>query len=141
MWTNDYIKIPFKECGRDRNGADCWGLARIIYKERLNIDLPNLLEYNDTDDRSTIASLYGAESTKWISVPKGQETEYDIAVFRMLGFPTHIGIVYKTGRMIHCERGSGTYITDYNDSRQWFRRLVGFYRYAAGSDIPTPLQS
>jgi len=41
-----YINIPFKPQGRDFNGCDCLGLVRLIYKEELNIILP---EYLDID--------------------------------------------------------------------------------------------
>jgi len=37
----EYIGIPFLEDGNDRNGLDCWRLVVMVYKERLNIDLPD----------------------------------------------------------------------------------------------------
>ena len=59
MWSNDYIKVPFKDHGRTKEGSDCWGLARIIYQERLGIILPTYDEvYSDTLDRKGIANNY-----------------------------------------------------------------------------------
>ena len=129
MWSNEYINIPFVEHGRERKGCDCWGLARIIYKEQLNVDLPALLEYKNTHDSQAIADLYENEHIGWQEIPLGQEKEFDILVFKILGLPTHIGIVINKGVMIHCEYGTGTHITEYNRDFQWKKRLAGVYRY------------
>lgn len=135
MNTNDYIRIPFKEHGRDRKGADCWGLACIIFKEELNIDLPIMDEYESTKDKARISEIIKAESITWQAVQTKDEKAFDIAVFRMRGQPMHIGIVVKPGLMIHSERGSGVYITYYHKEGQWDKRLEGFYRYAESSSI------
>lgn len=137
--TNKYIRIPFKEHGRGPYGADCWGLACIIFREELGIELPLMAgDYDDTRDKK-ISELIKAGSVAWNVVARGLEKTFDIAVFRMLGRPMHIGVVVKPGRMIHCERGSGVYLTDYNIEGQWDRRLEGFYRYATGSSIASPV--
>lgn len=130
MWSNEYINIPFKEHGRDRSGCDCWGLARIIYKEQLGLDLPTLINYENTKDSHAIAELYENEHLKWQEIPVGEEKEFDILVFKILGLPTHIGIVINKGIMIHCEYKIGTHITEYTREIQWRNRLVGVYRYA-----------
>ena len=130
MWCNEYIHIPFADHGRTREGCDCWGLARIIYKEKLGIELPTLLDYKDTKDGHSIADLYENEHKEWIEIPQGQEKPYDVLVFKILGLPTHIAIAIEKGLMIHCEKGCGTHITEYNKDLKWKNRLVGVYRYA-----------
>ncbi|MBP5698215.1 MAG: C40 family peptidase [Alphaproteobacteria bacterium] len=130
MWCNDYINIPFQEHGRNRAGCDCWGLARIIYKEKLDIDLPTLLNYENTRDSNAIVELYEKEHLNWVEIPVGEEKEFDILVFKILGLPTHIGIVINKGMMIHCEYKIGTHITEYYNEVQWRNRLAGVYRYA-----------
>lgn len=129
MWCNDYITIPFLEHGRDRNGCDCWGLARLIYDEQLGIKLPTLIDYKNTKDSEAIAKLYEEEHKQWEEVPLGQEREFDIVVFKILGLPTHIGIVINKGAMLHCEYGVGTHASEYNREVQWKKRLTGIYRY------------
>ena len=135
MWCNDYIHIPFEEHGRSVEGCDCWGLARIIYRDILRIDLPTLLDYKNTHDGKSIASLYEEEHKGWQEIPIGQEKEFDILVFKILGLPTHIGVVINKGVMIHCEYGIGTHITEYNREFQWKKRLAGVYRYDNSSNI------
>jgi len=136
MWSNDYIHVQFKDHGRSKVGADCWGLVRIIYQERLGIILPSYDEvYTDVLDRQGIADNYQQHRQDWLPIEQGFEKEYDLAVFRMLNLPTHVAVVIKPNLMIHCERGCGTCVSDYKEERQWSRRLEGFYRYAASSDI------
>lgn len=129
MWCNNYISVPFEEHGRSRQGCDCWGLARLIYKEQLGIDLPELLDYKNTKDSRNIAELYNVERCDWQEIPLGQEQPFDILVFKMLGLPTHIAVVVNKGLMIHCEKGCGTHISEYNREVQWKTRLAGVYRY------------
>lgn len=129
MWCNNYISVPFEEHGRSRQGCDCWGLARLIYKEQLGIDLPELLNYKNTKDSRNIAELYEIEHQEWQEIPLGQEKSFDILVFKMLGLPTHIALVVDKGLMIHCEKGCGTHISEYNREVQWKTRLAGVYRY------------
>lgn len=129
MWCNDYIAVPFADHGRTAHGCDCWGLARLIYKEQLNIDLPELLDYKNTKDSRNIAELYEIEHQEWREIPIGQEKPFDILVFKIMGLPTHIAVVVDKGLMIHCEKGCGTHISEYNKEVQWKTRLAGVYRY------------
>lgn len=132
-WTNRYIHVPFADKGRSEQGCDCWGLARLIYLKELGIELPTLLDYRDTLDRPTIAGLYENESLNWVSVPFGSEQPFDVVVMTMLGFPMHIGVVQRSGFMIHCLKGVGTAVVNYK-SRQWAKRVVGFYRHVNNSN-------
>lgn len=142
MQTNNYIRIPFKEHGRTRAGVDCWGLACIIFKEELDIDLPLMdIGYQNTKDKASISEMIKSNYINWDIVEKNEEQAFDMAVFRMLGQPMHIGVVVKPGLMIHCERGSGVYLTHYHKEGQWDRRLEGFYRYAARPSIASPISS
>lgn len=141
MNTDDYIRIPFAERGRVREGADCWGLACIIYKQELDIELPSLIEYCHTKDKVNISTIIKSETQLWERVELGDERPFDIAVFLMLGQPMHVGIVTEPGKMIHCERGSGVYVTHYSKEQQWCNRLEGFFRYAQRSGCSAPIQS
>lgn len=129
MWCNNYIHVPFSDKGRDRNGCDCWGLARLIYKEQLNIELPLLLDYNDTKDRFHISNVCEIECKEWQEIKTGQEKPFDVLVFKILSLPCHVGVVIEKGLMIHCEKGCGTHLTEYNKEVQWYHRLAGVYRY------------
>lgn len=142
MWSNDFINVPFKDHGRSRQGSDCWGLVRIIYKERLGINLPSYdNDYSDTNDRKGIAEHYHEHKDDWVRIQPGKEKEYDVAVFKMLNLPTHVAVVIKPPLMVHCERGCGTYVSDYLEEKAWSKRLEGFYRHARNTDNPSSVST
>jgi len=128
MWWNDYIKTPFKEKGRGHDGCDCWGLVQLIYKEQLGIDLPGYEDvYETTNDREILAKTIRDErNNNWIAPDTGKE--FDVIIINMRGVPMHVGIVTKSGHMIHCAKDVGTCVEKY-DSMRWKNKVIGFARY------------
>lgn len=131
-WHNEYMRIPFKDRGRDWDGSDCWGIARIILKIRhpKHPDLPMLDHYGNTLDKVNLPKIIEGEAVRaWVEVPIGQEQELDIGIFRTCGVPMHLGVVVRPGFMIHCQKGNGTLFTNYRTDHKWSNRIVGFVRY------------
>jgi len=125
-----YIGIPFRSCGRDYSGLDCWGLLCLIYKERLNISLESYIdEYTDAGLYTKIAEVVKYHEPEWISIEKGSEQLFDVAIFRLRGLPIHLGMVVKPGQMIHVLDKLNTCLERYN-TPLWDKRIRGFYRYA-----------
>ena len=57
-WARSFVGLPFVEHGRNRRGADCWGLGVVLYREVAGIALPAYAEgYTDTADVAHLASL------------------------------------------------------------------------------------
>jgi probable lipoprotein NlpC len=127
-WSNAFIGIPWGEFGRTRDGADCWGLACIIYREELGISLPDYLGYGSAEEHGEIAALIaGAEASPlWLPVD-GPAIAFDVAVFRRGHLATHIGVVVHHGIMIHREGEDCAKLTDYR-SGAWRHRLKGHFR-------------
>lgn len=138
-WVNNFIRIPFQSKGRSHEGADCWGLVRIVYDEMCGIDLPSLDTYDHTKDRQNMGKTIHVESTKWISINKGSEKPFDVIVFKMVGIPAHVGVVVGNGYMIHCQEAVGTCVEDYN-SEKWRRRIEGIYRHSVRANATAPVQ-
>lgn len=119
--------IPFKEKGRDYNGVDCWGVAYLIYRDILGIELPTYTEqYRNTMDRKEIANLWGTtdyEGWEKVNIPE----PYDLVQIRMLGVPMHVGIYIGNNKFLHCLENIGTTIGRINSS-EWRDRIVGYYR-------------
>ncbi|WP_158972012.1 NlpC/P60 family protein [Chachezhania sediminis] len=128
-WSNAYIGLPWADLGRGRDGADCWGLACIIYQEELGIGLPDYLGYSSAEERGEIAALIaGAETSPlWLPV-NGPAIAFDIAVFRRGRFASHVGIVVRHGLMIHMEGDDCAKIADYTHG-SWKPRFKGHYRH------------
>ncbi|KMK68588.1 NlpC/P60 family protein [Puniceibacterium sp. IMCC21224] len=128
-WCNNFIGLPFEDRGRDRSGADCWGLTTVIFREELSISLPDYLGYGSVEEHGEIASLIvGAEQTPvWVPV-SGSAVSFDLAVFRRGKLPTHLGVVVRHGLMIHMAARDCAKLEDYRTGK-WGNRLAGHYRH------------
>lgn len=111
------------------DGCDCWGLACVIYLKELGITLPDYLEcYKSTADKDVLKKLIHDErQSKWQHPDKGQP--FDLIWLKMGGVAFHVGVVTKSGYMIHCARDVGTVIESYT-SLKWQNKVMGFGRYA-----------
>lgn len=143
MWANQYIGIPFKSGGRDRDGIDCWGLARLIYQEQYSINLPSFsAEYTEGDtDRMTELLAQYREGWENTTTPK----EGDLVLIRVNGAETHIGVALDSERFIHVKKGTDTCIERFN-SIAYSKRIVGYFRYspktgALVNAVPHPLKT
>jgi len=130
MDLRSYITVPFKEKGRSKNGWDCWGVAYVMYKEFLNINLPLYLDdYVSTSEKDVLGILIeGQLEAMWQEVEK--PAPFDIVNIRLQGRPMHIGVYIGSGRFIHALEKNGTVI-ERIDSIIWENRIVGYYRYVS----------
>jgi hypothetical protein len=128
-WTNDYIGIPYLGMGRDRAGADCWGLVRLVYRDRYGIDLPDYSEqaYNAADGAET-APLIAAGRDVWSAVT--EPAEGDVVLLRIKGYPSHVGVLVGPAQMLHVYRDGLTACIERLDSGVWKHRIEGYYRHA-----------
>lgn len=141
MWYNKYIGLPYKDNGRTTAGIDCWGLACLVYREHLDIELPTLDDSYVGSQDLAVRELVKHTKESWISV---QEPKLgDICVFNILGEPTHVGIYVGDQKFLHARAGQDSVIESL-DSVRWNRRLEGIYRYNPGkiqlTGAPHPLQ-
>ncbi len=75
-WSTAYIGLPYRDHGRDRSGVDCWGLAVLVYRDVLGIELPSYAEgYVSTNERAEIADLIAERQQvgPWVSGGKARE--------------------------------------------------------------------
>ncbi|MEN2979993.1 NlpC/P60 family protein [Tistrella bauzanensis] len=130
MWSNGYVGLPHLDHGRTRDGLDCWGLACLIYREQLAIELPAYQGYASTDELVEVqAVIAGATSSPlWVAVDVPQP--FDIAVFRRGRLETHLGVMVRAGLMIHVAAGTASVHERY-DQAPWRARLAGHYRHSA----------
>jgi probable lipoprotein NlpC len=128
-WSNRFVGIPFGDLGRDRDGADCWGLACIIYREELGISLPDYLGYGTAAEQGEVAALVAGATASplWLPV-SGPALAFDVAVFRRGHLSSHVGIVVTHGIMIHMAASDQARVEDYRTGR-WRHRFTGHYRW------------
>lgn len=127
-WYEKYMSVPFVDKGREMDGADCWGLARLIYKDELGIELPDYLDaYEHTLERKAISlHISDVYEKNWVKVEEPKE--FDLVIVDISGVPMHIGIVTKKDHMIHCSRDVNTAHESLKTSR-WKHKIRGFARY------------
>lgn len=129
MWTDQYVGIPFKINGIDRNGLDCWHLIALVYKEKLGIELPlfnGLIEDHSITSLRRIVKTINEWKTRWIKVDKPQQ--FDVVLLRMNNLPCHIGIVVSKNKMLHVMKDIQSVVEDYTNF-QWIHKIEGFYKY------------
>lgn len=130
-WSNEYIGLPWADCGRDRGGCDCWGLACLIYRQELGIELPDYRgAYVSAGEQSEIAALIrdASASPHWCGVSEAQP--FDVAVFRAGRWRSHLGVVIRPGLMIHMAAEDRARVERY-DAGAWRHRLEGVYRHVS----------
>jgi hypothetical protein len=128
-----YIGLPYKENGRDETGIDCWGLARLFYKQELGIELPSYTElYSGSYDPKVVAAINYYKDT-WTKVENPQPG--DLCLFSIMGEPSHVGVYIDNGSFLHSRDGKDSVVENINNPR-WFNRLQGFYRYTEHFTLP-----
>ena len=126
-----YVGIPFKDHGRTREGCDCWGLVRLVYREQLGIELPDLGDgYSDAYARGEVdATVNGATGENWnIDVTNEPRRALDVLTFMRGGIETHVGRWVENGVMLHIVAGTCAAFERY-DTVKWKRRFSRALRH------------
>jgi len=129
MWVDDYIGIPFGKNGSTRESCDCWRLVVMVYKDKLNIDLP---DFSGIFVDGSLASLrkvtkHIRETKKaWQKVDK--PLPFDVILLRTGSMVYHCGVVIGRRTMLHVMDGINSTIEEFT-SLQWKQKIEGFYRW------------
>lgn len=125
--TIKYIKIPYKNKGRDFEGCDCWGLLRLIHENEFGIDLPFFsAEYSDASEGRKIAKAI-TEGKSIVNYKEKDSPEYgDVVIFNIRGNPCHVGVYIGKNRVIHVMKGTDSTI-ERLDSVRLKGRVEGYY--------------
>lgn len=139
-----YLRLPYRDHGRDRAGVDCWGLVRLIVRDVTGIDLG---EHGDVDGPVSIARRLRAEEIggAWTPVAIGVERPLDLVLMTgMIGAgrdvrlaPLHVGLVTAPGEMIDIEATTGVMVRAWRDTDRrpclptLRHRVLGVHRHRA----------
>jgi cell wall-associated NlpC family hydrolase len=102
-----YVGIPFRDGGRDREGCDCWGLLRLIYRDFLGVELPSYGEISAADLAAVSRRIdAGKDGERWQAVMSPRPL--DAVVMRLHGARRigHVGVAVDGRRLIHIEKGT-----------------------------------
>ena len=129
-WCAAYLRVPFAEKGRDRSGADCWGLVRLVLEEQFGLlGLPGYeSEYRNTSDRDGIAeAVRSGLLDGW--EPTDAPAAGVLVILRLAGRPWHCGVMANRNWMLHTLEGTGVCV-ERIDGMLWRNRIEGCWRYA-----------
>jgi cell wall-associated NlpC family hydrolase len=132
-----YAKIPYANGGRGRDGADCWGLFRLIYLEQFGISLPDYATtYRSAEDvRAVARALNDNLEDGWRRLGDREEPQPGDGVTFAPDLPqitTHVGVV--VGRIlgdlsfIHVRREGMSASVESLSRPFWRGARRGFYR-------------
>jgi cell wall-associated NlpC family hydrolase len=127
-WAKEYVGIPFASGGRDKNGADCYGLVRLVRAERFGGNLPLLSgDYTDAgnfaETEALVRSMRPLLAGRQVERPEAG----DVCVLRFHGLPVHLGIYAGAGRLLHTLKGMGSVLQRITDPCL-AGRIEGWYR-------------
>lgn len=137
IWWAGYCSLRFKDAGRDRSGVDCWGLQRLLYRDRAAIDLPLYGEIPASEIVKVAKAIAAARSGGPWSIVAGAPQELDCVLMlarildedgRYRAHPVHVGTMLDDRRMIHIEIGRNVVVTDV-DHPLIRPRIVELYRH------------
>lgn len=125
---NQFLTIPYVNKGRAMDGADCWGLVRLIYKDHLGILLPSYEGVDaENEEETTGMILRGRESGDWVEIGFPDRQPYDLVLMQCRGTPWHIGLTVDPFNFIHAHPIRGMNLCPFSD-KSWSRRRLGLYR-------------
>jgi len=142
MNYDKYIGLPYLENGRTEAGVDCWGLARLYYKDQFNIDLPSYTDEYDGGQDPAIISVINSHIDNWEELTAPNIG--DLCLFNIMGEPTHVGIYVGDNKFLHCRENMDSVVESLNNLK-WKNRFVGFYKYTTQAQVavvgaPHPLR-
>jgi cell wall-associated NlpC family hydrolase len=101
--------------GTSRQGIDCSGFVKAVYKDVFNINLP----------RTTKAQVLQGKSISFNELQPG-----DLVFFKPPNYPRHVGILLSRSKFVHASKTKGVTISKI-DSHYW-----GKYYWTARRIIP-----
>jgi cell wall-associated NlpC family hydrolase len=126
-WAKEYVGIPFASNGRTKEGADCYGLVRLVRNGQFGGDMPLLSgDYKDADNFAETERVMREQQP----LLAGQSVEApeigDVCVLKFRGMPVHAGIYAGGGYALHTLKHTGSILQRVSDP-QFSTRLEGWY--------------
>lgn len=129
--VSPYVGLPFKANGVDRRGLHCWGLVRLVLKERCGVDLPAYSDISATDLLAVSRRMEagkGADDWRPVTEPEA----FDVVLMRAAGRPAvvHCGIMANRSALLHVEEATDSVLVPLQHPLIR-HRIAGFFRHQA----------
>ncbi|MCI0636482.1 MAG: NlpC/P60 family protein, partial [Actinobacteria bacterium] len=155
-WVSVYSAVvPYLSRGRTREGADCWGLVRLVLGEQFGLWLPDYLsEYAEASARAEVSRAITARVDEWVRVrpldrarfPEDERAARRLRVSReitedprpgdlVLAWQksrsdwSHVGVYAGERQVLHTHPATDAAILQpVDDADYWGPRIVGYFR-------------
>lgn len=117
----DLIGVPFVDGGRDKNGMDCWGLAKECFR-RQGI----MVQDYDISAMATarIDSELYANKNVWREIQQPVIGCLVLINISCQGFANHVGIYAGENKFIHAYANTGVCLSTI---KRWKSHIKGYY--------------
>jgi cell wall-associated NlpC family hydrolase len=128
MDITKYLEIPYVWDGRSFEGADCYGLIVLYFREELGIELWDPLELHlphwKDAERTNVLSLN--TEREWVKVKEARL--HDVVLIRLgeSKTPNHCGVVISSSQFLHIQGKPGVSTPKLS---LWKPRIAGYYRH------------
>ncbi|MFZ3044711.1 MAG: NlpC/P60 family protein [Desulfatirhabdiaceae bacterium] len=123
-----FLKIPFKDGGRDFFGADCWGIVMLVYRE-FGIDLPDFKIA--CGESLKINFAVSEQRLAWCRLTKPSAP--CVVVMRMSDryaqACNHVGVYIGGEKFIHTLKKQGPSLVSVNHP-YFEQKIEGFYEFS-----------
>lgn len=127
-WVAKYIGIPFVSGGRGFDGADCFGLVRLVLANEFSLSLPPLLgNYTNALDSDSTSPLFAQNIPLILGVRVENPEPGNLVLIRIRGTLSHVGIFAGGGAILHTLGKTGS-VLERVTSPALANRVEGFYR-------------
>lgn len=127
-----YLGIPYLRGGRSFEGADCWGLIELYYKDVLETTIPDHRRVNEGSSAKELlrASKTAIDSGIWKPIDRKPRVHDVVLMYNLnhINFIGHAGVIVAPGKMLHTEEHTGTVIMPIKHPAIHFR-IAGVYQY------------
>jgi len=133
MDLDQYAFVPYIDKGRSMDGADCWGIVRLVLQREHGIgDLPG---FGDVGRKQLAEMAAGYEQTRRLFEPARPVPGAVAACFDSGGNFVHCGVVELSGsclHVLHSTADAGVVVElvgSFEGAQRMQGRTVEYYRY------------
>ena len=123
-----YLAVPYRDGGRSRNGADCYGIGW-LYNAEHGRALPRYSAITAADTPTFLRAVAEGRAT-WREITPADREPGDAVLLRrrLWTLPLHLGWAVEDGRVLSTTRATGAHLTEWRGIDVEDRQR-GIYRY------------
>jgi len=129
MNLNKYVNLPYKNLGRDFDGVDCYGLCVLIYKDYLNIDIPDYANLSYSQDWYKKEENHVLSNINWLDKVEQPYKRFDglLLYNGTKVVVNHIGLYMEDNKFIHISEGGRSKVDRFRG--YWESKLYSGVRF------------